>query len=109
MWCRTPLLPFFNRVCRSGAKFQISSKSDNKWLSYARFREIQDGGSGHLGYGAVPRFYHFSLVYVFLMLRFKFHPYSTINGRVIKVFVKFKMAAAAILDVAQNPAFTIFQ
>ena len=24
-------------------------------------------------------------------------------------FVKFKMAAAAILDVAQNPAFTIFQ
>ena len=30
--------------------FQISSKSDNKWPSYERFCEIQDGGGGHLGF-----------------------------------------------------------
>ena len=34
--------------------FQISSKSDNNWPSYARFCEIQDGGGGHIGCWAEP-------------------------------------------------------
>ena len=50
----------------------------------------------------------FLVVYVVLMLHFKFHQNLTLNGRVIQVFVKFKMAAAAILDLMQNHAFTIF-
>ena len=44
------LLPFFSKVCYNGAMFQISSKSDNKWPSYERFCEIQDGGGSHLGF-----------------------------------------------------------
>ena len=105
---QTPLLPKFSRVCFTAAMFQISSKSDNKWLSYTRFCEIQDGGGGHLGCRAGPRFYKISVEYVFLLLRFKFHQNRTINGRVIPDFVKFKMAAA-IFEMAQNAAFNIFK
>ena len=36
---------------------------------------------------------------VLLVLCFKFHRNWTVNGRVIKDFVKFKMVAAAILDL----------
>jgi len=44
------------------------------------------------------------------VLSFKFHQNWTRNSGVIKDLVKIKMgAAAAILDVAQNAAFTIFQ
>ena len=88
-------------------RFQISSKSDNKWPSYSRFCEIQDGGGGHLGCGADSRFHQISVEYVFLLLRFKFHQNRTINGRVIPDFVKFKMAAAAILDLCMCFRFCI--
>jgi len=71
----------------------------NKWSSYARFCEIQDGGGGHLGCGAKARFYHFSVEYVTLVLHFKFHRNRAINGRVMQDIVKSKMAAAAILDL----------
>ena len=96
MWHRTPLSSFFSKVCFVGATIQIMSKLDNKWPSYARFREIQDGGGGHLGCSAKPRFHHFSVEYVKMLLRFKFHRNRAINGRVMQDFVKFKMAAAAI-------------
>ena len=99
MWRKTPLLLFFSRVWFSGTIFQISSKSDNKWSSYERFCEIQDSGGGHLGCSAKPRFYHFSVKYVLLVLCFKFRQNRTTNGRAIQDFVKFKMAAAAILDL----------
>ena len=89
----------FSRVCYIGSLFQISSKSDNKWPSYARFREIQDDGGGHLGNGAGPRFWYFSVDRVFLVRHFKFHRNQTISGRVIQDFVKFKMTTAAILDL----------
>ena len=109
MWRRTPLLPFFSRVRFSGATSQISLKSNNKWSGYARFCAIQDGGGGHLESGAERHFYHFSVEYVFLVLRFNYHQNRTINSRVTQDFVKFKMAAAAILNVAQTSAFTKFQ
>ena len=86
-------------MCFVGATIQILSKSDNKWPSYARFGEIQDGGSGHLGCGAEPRFHYFSVKCVLLVLRFKFQQNLTIFGRVMKDFVRLKMAAAAILDL----------
>ena len=109
MWRKMPLLQFFSKVCYSGATFQISSKSDNKRPSYARFCEIQDGGGGHLGCGAKRRLNYFSAKNVAMVLSFKFHRNRTINGRFMQDFVESKMAAAAILDVAQNPAFVIFQ
>ena len=109
MWRRPPLLLFFSRVSISAATFQISSISDNKWLSSARFCEIQDGGGGHLGCGAIHLFHHFSVEYVTVVVSFKFHQNWTRNGRVMQDFVKFNMAAAAILNVVQTPAFTIFQ
>ena len=99
IWHKILLLPFFSKLCYNGAMFQISSKSGNKWPSYARFSEIQNGGGGHLGCGAEPRFYHFSVKYVATVLHFKFYQNWTINGSVIQDFVKFKMAAAAILDL----------
>ena len=49
-----------------------------------------------------------SVEYACTVLRFKFHQNQTINGRVIQDFVKFKMAAAAILNVAQNHSFHHF-
>ena len=109
MWRRPPLLPNFSRVSFPAATFQILSKPDNRRPSYARFCEIQDGGGGHLGCGADPRFYQILVENVILLLRFKFHQNRTINGRVIPDFVKFKMAAAAIFEMAQNAAFIIFQ
>ena len=107
LWRKTLLLPIFSRVCYSGAKFQISSKSDNKWPSYSRFCEIQDGGGGHLESGAERRFYHFSVQYVKVVLNFKFHRNRTINGQVMQDFVKFKMAATAILDLCMCFRFCI--
>ena len=109
MWRESPLLPNFSRVKFPTATFQISSKSDNKLPSYARFGELQDGGGGHLESGAERRFYHFSAEYVTVVLHFKFHRNRTIIGQVMQDFVKFKMAAAAILNAAQNAAFAIFQ
>ena len=50
------LLTNFSRLCFPAATFQISSKSDNKWPSYARFGEIQNGGGGHLESDAKRRF-----------------------------------------------------
>ena len=88
--------------------FQISSKSGNKWPSYSRLSEIQHGGGRHLGFGAKSRFNHFYVEYVALVLGFKFHQNRAINGRVMHDFVKFKMAAAAILDSAQKPRFYYF-
>ena len=109
MWRRPPLLLFFSRVSISAATFQISSISDNKWLSSARFCEIQDGGGGHLGCGAIHLFHHFSVEYVTVVVSFKFHQNWTRNGRVMQDFVKFKMAAAAILNVVQTSTFTKFK
>ena len=56
-----------------------------------------------------PAFTIFSVKYVTMVLRFKFHRNQAINGRVMHEFVKLKMATAAILNSAQNPDFTIFQ
>ena len=70
---------------------------------------VKDGDSGNLRWGAEPCLFNLSVVFVNLVLSFKFHQNLTINDQVIEDFVKFKMAAAAILDVAQNPASTIFQ
>ena len=106
---QNPAFTFFSRVCSPVATFTSSSKLDNKWPSYTVFCKIQDGGGGHLGFVTEPRFHHFAVEYDFLVLRLKFHQNWTIKGRVIQDFVKFKMAAAAILDLAQNPAFIIFQ
>ena len=47
---QNPAFAIFSEVCYSGAMFQISSESGNKWPSYAWFCEIQDGGGGHLGF-----------------------------------------------------------
>ena len=106
---QTTLTPLFSEVCIIGATFQISSKLDNTWPSYTRFCEIQDGSGGHLESGAERRFYQFSVEYVTVVLHFKFHRNQRINGRVMRDFVQFKMAAAAILKVVQNAAFTNFQ
>ena len=106
---QTPLSPNFSRVCFPAVMLQIKSKSDNKWASYAKFCEIQDGSRGHLGSSADPCFHQISVEYVSLLLCFKFRRNRTIYGRVIQYFVKLKMAAAAILDVKHNLAFTIFQ
>ena len=70
---------------------------------------VKDGGSGNLGWDAEPCLFNFSVVIVYLVLIFKFHQNWTRNGRVIEDFMKFKMAAAAISDVTQYKAFTIFQ
>ena len=103
------LLPNFSRVSFPAAMFQISSKPDKKWPSYARLGEIQNGGGSHLGCSAIHRFHCFSVENVTTVLRFKFHQNQTRNGRVMQDLVKSKMAAAAILDVAQIPAFMKFQ
>ena len=62
------------------AMFQSSSKLDHEWPNKTGFCQIQDGGGGHLGCGAEPRFYHFSIEYVTVVLSFKFHQNRTING-----------------------------
>jgi len=72
---------------------------DHKWPCYKGFCKIQNGGGGHLGCGAEPCFYNFSVEYAAAVLRFKLHQNRTTNGRNMPVFVKFKMAAAAILDL----------
>ena len=104
-----PCFCFFGSVCFRGAMFQVPSKMDNKWPSYAWFFKFKMAAAAILDVVQTPAFTKFQYSMLFGCYVSNFIKIGQEMAELCKILWKFNMAAAAILNVAQTPAFTIFQ